>query len=272
MMGLPGSTPTSFRNDLQQCTNRDVRVRANATQLLPNSPMNEPDYRREFAITAKPGELVMETSSYTRAEWDEMDRLRRAYYGFDNWGVLRYLSRFVRQEAGLHEVDFYDRVSTDAIADPAQWPMISTVLQVLESYMAPPASWGLFVNEMHRYVTTQLGIADDSALRTALDVQLAHLPAPARPFPVTISLAHDFVAWQNALLSARESDHRDDWEDVVPRLVTYPEAELTISDPNDICSTDVGKPMGMLGMSLRSWELESPAARPRLGLATPAAV
>jgi radical SAM superfamily enzyme YgiQ (UPF0313 family) len=272
MMGLPGSTPVSFRNDLQQCTNRDVRVRANPTQLLPNSPMNEPGYRREYAITAKPGEIVMETSTFTRAEWDDMNSLRRAYYSFDNWGVLRYVSRFVRQETGIHEVDFYDRVRTDAEANRHEWPIITVVLEALETYMAPPASWGLFVDEIRRFVTTQLRVADDPALRTALAVQLAHLPAPGREFPETIHLEHDFVSWQNALLAAREVGHRDDWEQVVPRLSTYQPADLTIFDPNDICTTDVGKSMGMLGMSLRSWELDSPAARPRLGATSGAGV
>jgi hypothetical protein len=271
MMGLPGSTPASFRNDLQQCTNRDVRVRANPTQLLPNSPMNEPEYRRAYAITAKPGELVMETSTFTRAEWHDMNGLRRAYYSFDNWGVLRYVARFVRQAAGLHEVDFYDRVRREAAADRARWPITALVLDMLEGYMAPPASWGLFVDEIHRFVTTRLGVTDDSALRTALDVQHAHLPAPGREFPVTMSLTHDFVAWQNALLGAREAGHRDDWEHVIARLDTYPPAVLTISDPNDICTTDVGKPMGALGFALRSWELDSPVARPRLGVMTASA-
>jgi hypothetical protein len=268
MMGLPGSTPASFHNDLQQCTNRDVRVRANPTQLLPNSPMNDPDYRREYGITARPGELVMESSTFTRAEWDEMNGLRRAYYMFDNWGVLRYIARYVRQETGEHEVTFYDGVQRDAQVSPNEWPIVNTTLGILESYMAPPGSWGLFVEEMRRYVVSRLGIADDSALRTALDVQLAHLPAPARQFPVRIELAHDFVAWQNTLLAAREHGHRDDWETVVPHLSSYGPGELTVSDPNDICHTDVGKPMGILGFALRSWELDSPVARPRLGIVT----
>ncbi len=272
MMGLPGSTPISFRSDLQQCSDRDVRVRANPTQLLPNSPMNDPEYRLEHGIVAKPGEIVMESATYTRAEWEDMNSLRRAFYIFDNWGVLRYVSRFVRQETGMREVDLHDRVRGDVDANPAEWPSIATVLQVLEGYMAPPASWGLFIAEMHRYLTTQLGLADDSAMRTALAVQLAHLPAPNRRFPSTIRLEHDFAGWQDAVLAAREGGHRDDWELVVPRLSTYAEAELTISDPNDICSTDVGKPMGMLAMSLRSWELDSPIARPRLGAATTAGV
>ncbi len=242
-------------------------MRANPTQLLPNSPMNEPEYRQQYGIVAKPGEVVMESSTFTRAEWEEMNGLRRAYYIFDNWGVLRYVARFVRQETGVHEVDFYDRVRTDA-ADRTKWPIVATTLDILEGYMAPPGSWGLFVEEIGRYLTTCLGIADDSALRTVLDVQLAHLPAPARRFPFTISLAHDFAAWQDALLAARESAHRDDWELVVPRLSTYGPATLTVADPNDICSTDIGKPMGYLGLSLRSWELESPVARPRLGAET----
>jgi hypothetical protein len=123
---------------------------------------------------------------------------------------------------------------------------------------------------VHRYLTIRLGVTDDAALRTVLQVQLGHLPAADREFPVVFSLAHDYVAWQNAVLAAREDGHRDDWEAVVPPLRSYPEAELKISDPNDICQTDVGKPMGVLAFALRSWELDSPAARPRLGAAATA--
>ncbi len=270
MMGLPGSTPASFREDLQQCTDRDVRVRANPTQLLPNSPMNDPDYRREHGIVAKPGELVKESASFTRSEWDQMDRLRMAYYSFDNWGVLRYVARYVRQEVGLREVDFYDRMSADAYADPAKWPSIVTVLRLLEGFMAPPGSWGLFIDEVGRYLISDLGVTDDSALRTVLLVQLGQLPAADREFPLVLHLPHDFVAWQEHMFLAREDGHRADWERVVPALRTFPEGELAIADPNNICRTDVGKPMGMLGLALRSWELDSMAARPRLGAMTTA--
>jgi hypothetical protein len=134
--------------------------------------------------------------------------------------------------------------------------------------MAPPGSWGLFVDEVHRYVTSVLGVADDSALHTVLMVQLAHLPAVDREFPVVLSLPHDYIGWQDEMLAAREDGHRADWEQMIPPLSSYPAAELKISDPNDICQTDIGKPMGMLGFALRSWELDSRAARPRLGAAT----
>ena len=54
MMGLPGSTPVTFRNDLQECINRAVRVAIHSTILLTNSPMNEPEYREENADHGAP--------------------------------------------------------------------------------------------------------------------------------------------------------------------------------------------------------------------------
>ena len=268
MMGLPGSTPLSFRTDLQKCTDRDVRIRANPTQLLPNSPMNEPSYREEHGIVARPGEFLKETATYTRAEWEDMDELRVAYYVFDNWGVLRYVARHVRRETGMGEVDFYDAVRAETLRHPDEWPIIATTLRILEGYMAPPGSWGLFIAEVRRYLVDRMGMPDDSALRTTLAVQLAHLPAPRRSFPELLELEHDYTAWQDRLLTAREDGHRDDWEDHTPQLSEFGPATLTVHDPNDICRDDVGKPMGALAFALRSWEMESPVARPRLGAVT----
>jgi len=96
MMGLPGSTTAAFRNDLQNCTNRDVRVQVNPTLVLPNSPMNEPSYRKEHGIIAKPGEFVQECSTYSRQEWDEMWQLRTAYTLLDTYGIIRYMARYIR--------------------------------------------------------------------------------------------------------------------------------------------------------------------------------
>ena len=111
MMGLPGSTLVSFKSDLQKCTDRDVRARCNPTVLLPNSPMNAPAYRVEHGIVARPHEIVKQSKTFSREDFDEMDRLRIAFYVFDNFGVLRYLARFVRSEVGVKEVDFFDRLS-----------------------------------------------------------------------------------------------------------------------------------------------------------------
>lgn len=264
MMGLPGSTPTAFATDLQRCTDRDIRARANPTQLLPNSPMNDPSYRKEHGIVARPGEFLKETSSYTREQWDEMNGLRTLYYLLECYGLLRYVARFVRREINIGEVAFYDKIRTDVLPHPEQWPVLTSTIGMLENYMGPLGSWALFVEEIHRYLVQHLNIADDSALRTTLAVQLAHMPAAGRRFPETLELEHDFAAWQSALFTAREEGHREDWQDHIPRLSEFGPATFTISDPNEICRRDVGKSKYMLDMNLRTWELESPMARPRL--------
>lgn len=265
MMGLPGSTRRSFSSDLQKCADMDIRVRANKTTLLPNSPMNAPEYRQEHGIVARPGEVLMQAASYSREDWEEMDQLRLAYYLFDVYGLLRYVARFVRRETGMGEVAFYDRVRSVVARDAAAWPIISTTLRTLEGYMAPPGSWALFIAEVGRFLVDELKLEDDSALKTALVVQHAHLPSPDRKFPAVLELEHDYTAWQNALFAAREEGHRDNWEQHIPKLQSFGPATLVIEDPGEVCRQDVGKPKIVLDMHLHTWELDSPVARPRLG-------
>ena len=186
MMGLPGSTVQAFRNDLQQCTDRDLRVQVAPTQLLPNSPMNEPGYRKKHGIIAKVGEYVEETASYTHDEWLEMMRLRSTYFILDTYGVARYVARYVRSELGMFEIDFYDRLRIESSRHPSRWPVIARCLNSLEEYMAPPGSWYFFVEELRDFVVSELSLSDDSGLKVTLDVQLGHLPASDRRFPMQL--------------------------------------------------------------------------------------
>ena len=261
MMGLPGTTMAAFHDDLQRCTDRDVRARCNQTVLLPNSPMNEPSYREEHGIVARPHEVIKETKTYTRDEFEEMDRLRVAFYLFDNFGILRHVARFVRSEIGLEEVDFYDRISRDAHEQPRRWPYIASGMRLMTARMSPPSSWGLFMDDVGNYLTTELGIERGSAFDTTLAVQLAHLPAPSRTMPEALHLVHDFVAWHRAVLETRDDGHREDWEAHAPRLHTFPPGELKVSDPHDICGTSVGKPLNVLVWNLLGWDMDSPVAR-----------
>jgi hypothetical protein len=267
MLGLPGATVGALRNDLQECSDRDVRVDLNHTQLLPNSPMNAPEYREKHGIVAKPGEFVQESATFTREEWDEMDGLRSAYYLLEGYAILRYVARYVRREKGMREVDFYQQVRTEILRNPDDWPVMSRMFKGIEEYMAPPGSWGLFMEEVRRYLLTRLGLADDSALRTTLAVQLAHLPAPGREFPLTLELEHDFAAWWEAILTKKEEGHKRDWQDHIPRLSEYGPARLTVEDPNGVCGRVSGLSLNVVMYSKRFWDLDSPVARPQVEVA-----
>jgi radical SAM superfamily enzyme YgiQ (UPF0313 family) len=262
MMGLPGSTPETFRNDLQQCINRAVRVAIHSTLLLTNSPMNEPAYREENGITAMPGEEVKETSTYTRADWERMDRLTWAYYVLENFGVLRQVATYVHAETGQREIDFYEALVADVHRDPEQWPLTRLSLQVLPELMVPPVSWKLFLDEVRAYLVDRVGIADDSALDTVLAVQHALLPARGRAFPFELTLPHDYQSWFTTLADLRDQGMFDDWHTALPPLRDFAPGRFVVDDPFDVCTTALGGSLRSL-MVENAWDLESAVSRPR---------
>jgi hypothetical protein len=130
--------------------------------------------------------------------------------------------------------------------------------------MVPPISWKLLIDELHDYLVEVLGIADDAALATVLEVQHALHPARDRVFPLDLSLAHDFVAWRQDAVTAREQGHRDDWPTLVRPLREYGPGTLHIDDPYGVCSRAVGGTIHSL-MVESAWDFDSPVSRPRLG-------
>ncbi|MEJ7582482.1 MAG: radical SAM protein [Acidimicrobiales bacterium] len=275
MIGLPGATPLSFRDDLQGCVDREVTAKIYPTELLVNSPMNAPDYRTENLIeTSAPlGSLVkssrnadgstrrallVSTSSYTRADYDEMLQMRRAFIVAENLGVLRQVARYVRQESDLREVDLYDRLRAVARAEPERWPSMAFTFEAVPFVGAPPVSWALLIDEVRDYLTFELGLIDDPSLDTVLRVQHALMPARDRTFPVHLELPHDFGTWHRALLAAKDTGDYD-WTGRVPHLRELPPSTFTIDDPNDVCGRGIG--FSIDENAHAAWELGSSVAR-----------
>ncbi len=274
MMGLPGSTLSSYLGDLQQVVDREVRARVNPTEVLMNSPMNDPAYRQQHSIEilrpvshdwsedigTRQKSLIISTATYTRDEYDLMERYRRVFLLCENYGVLRQVSRFVRQETGISEIDFYVRLGTDSDSQETAWPTIRFTFGPGCEYMIPPVSWAFFIDEIRDYLVTALHIADDAALDTVLRVQHALLPARERTFPACLSLPHDFGAWHRTMLVAKRSGAAVDWPQRVPRLREFGPARFDVDDPQSVASLGLG--MSVFYDSESDWELASPVARP----------
>jgi hypothetical protein len=105
------------------------------------------------------------------------------------------------------------------------------------------------------------GVADDDALDTVLAVQLALLPARDRRFPAEVPLAHDYVAWREQMLAARDVGHHD-WPERVASLRSFPPGVLTVDDPHQICSTALDGSLTAI-VHESSWDFDSPVSRPR---------
>lgn len=275
MMGLPGQTLGSLRADLQQCVDREVNAKCHATELLVNSPMNDPAYREEHHIeTSRPPgvtgrgtveaaalgpAVVVSTATFSREDYVEMHLMRRAYLLTENFGVLRQVTRYVRHETGIAEVDLVERMRRDATAEPDLWPHLAVTLSAVPDVMVPPVSWAPFIDEVRRFLVGSVGVAADAALDTVLTVQHALLPSPGRSFPDTSALAHDLAGWHAAIMAAKDAGHLHDWPDHVPPLRTFGPAPFTVDDPRDVCGISLG--FGSAIDAYMDWELRSPVAR-----------
>jgi radical SAM superfamily enzyme YgiQ (UPF0313 family) len=266
MVGLPGATHQSFLNDLQQCVDREVQVRLPITELLVNSPMNDPAYKEKYKIvvTNEPGRgqhsMVVSTSSFGREEYHEMRQTRLVFLLCENFNVLRQVARYVRQETGMREVDFYELLRVTSRRSPETWPAIAVTMLAGPELMVPPGSWRDLLDEVHRFVVTEMGVIDDSGLAAILAAQHALLPARDRTYPATVELAHDFVGWHRSMVEAKEAGHHDDWPDVVAPLRSFPPALLTVDDPARMATIAMGAPIESHGFGT-NWELVSPVAR-----------
>jgi radical SAM superfamily enzyme YgiQ (UPF0313 family) len=277
MIGLPGSTTASLREDFQQCIDREVNAKVFQTELLVNSPMNEPAYREENAIgiertdgraavriptrgAAGAGRaLVVSASSFTREDYDEMLQMRAVFRLVENFAVLRLVARFVRQEAGVRETDLIDALRVAAHEEPDRWPHLAVGMRIVPEHMVPPVAWAPFVEEIRDFVVERLGVAPSSALDAVLAAQAAVLPGPARSFPDSIEIAHDVGAWYAEVLRAKDAGHRTDWPEHVPHLATYPATSFVVEDPTNLCEVGIG--FGVEVDPYANWELTSPVSR-----------
>jgi radical SAM superfamily enzyme YgiQ (UPF0313 family) len=259
MVGLPGQTVRSFRNDMQECANREVHTKIFQTQLLVNSPMNDPAYRKEHGIVTKPGFLVLESASFTRADYDRMLELRIAFFLMEKFGVLRHVARYVRHETGEEELDFYARIYDESREHPERWPVIDFTMRHVPRFMVPPVSWKVLLDEVREFVVVEYGIADDSALDTAIEAQHALLPAVQRTFPFEVELKHDYGAWHEAVMQAKEAGHLDDWPTVVAPLREFGPGTLLVDDPRGVSQHEMGRTADSNPWD--SWDLDSPVSR-----------
>ena len=271
MMGLPGQTVDSFRRDLQDTLEREVVAKIHPTTLLMNSPMNDPEYKKLHRIeVANPINLglgnridqtVVATSTFTHDDYDQMKAIRRNFLLLENFGVLRHVARFVRQETGRREQDLYETVADLARTDPERWPAIEFTVQSGSNVMAPPVSWRQFIDEIHEMLVDELGLVDDDELATVLTDQHALLPAPDRTFPEPHHLPHDNASGHRARLGAKAQVGPGSTTET-PRLNTYGPAEFTVDDSHHVCKQGMGYEIEQGWLD--TWDLESPVARATL--------
>lgn len=204
--GMPGATVESFKADLQWAIDHEITVRAWLCYVLPNSPMNDPEYRERHQIVIGDDHVVVATSSFTRADHAHMLDLRMGQRVFEHLGLMRHVMRYLQWDLGLPAMDVIEKFVLAARSDPESYPLLAWCLDYLDIVLLPPAGWQPFYAEVRRFLADELGVEDSPSLDTVIEVQLATLPDRGRSYPHVVDLPHDYVAYYTEATSSLQVD------------------------------------------------------------------
>jgi radical SAM superfamily enzyme YgiQ (UPF0313 family) len=253
MIGLPGITPKAFDNDLQRYIDVDVAVKAYPTQLLPNSPMAHPAYMEKYRIRTDDDGYLISCASYSELELKQMKLIYHVHTAADGYSTLRYVMRYLQWEHQVPAMRLLHDLARLVRDDPDRYPAIAWVLRFFNTEKCLPGGWRAFYDQVAAFVEAEYGIVRDSALDVVLQVNESVMPDEALTYPLTVSLAHDFVAYF-------QTHNRLGVESVRP-LSSYGPGTLTVSDPNNICRIDIEHQQ--YDNHQYFWELNSPVCRPQ---------
>lgn len=251
MIGLPGMTVESFKKDLQYFFDKDVTVKAYLTELLPNSPMADPDYMDKYKIKVDRNNFLKSTFSYTTDDLHVMNMLFNLFSVADSFSTLRYVLRYLHWDHGITALDFLHDLYNKLESHPYRYPALTYASKVFRHYLNVPGGWHEFYNEVAEFTRNQYGIQRDSGFDAVLHYNEMVMPEDAFTYPLSVQLAHDVPAY------FRDHNLKDDHEE--PHLVEYPPAEATIY--NKYSYGHINYNREQYDSHQVFWELQSPTAR-----------
>lgn len=130
IMGLPGETLETFKKGIETVLgDEDLgAILLYNCGLLPNAPMNYPEYREKYKIKAirspvflqhsphdergiqEYEKIIVETSSYTLDDLKEMYRFSWVIQTFHSFGILEHIAKYFQKTYGVPLMKFYEGV------------------------------------------------------------------------------------------------------------------------------------------------------------------
>lgn len=254
MMGLPGITIEGFNKDLQKYIDMDVSIKAYPTQLLPNSPMADPEYIEKYKIKTDENDFLIASFSYTEQDLKWMKAMYHMYTIADGYGLLRYVIRYLQWEHDIQAVDFMSDLLKYVNQNPSDFQQITWAVRFFINDKSMPGGWHRFYQQIGNYIAHRYHINTDSGLETVLLVSRYCMPDDSLSYPVKVKLPHDFTAYFTNMRQTGDVTQ-------CPPLTNYPAAYFQVSDPNNMVSID----MDYLQYDSHQyfWELHSPVSRPK---------
>ena len=251
MIGLPGMTIDSFKKDLQYFFDKDVTVKAYATELLPNSPMADPDYMKKYEIEVDRNNFLKSTFSYSTDDLHVMNMIFNLFSVADSFSTLRYVLRYLHWDHGITALDFLHELYNELESHPYRYPALTYASKVFMHYLNVPGGWNEFYNEIADFTEKKYRIRRDSAFDAVLHYNEMVMPDDAFSYPLALRLEHDVPAYFGDHNLREDQDHRP--------LVDYPPARATIY--NKYAYGHINYNREQYDSHQVFWELQSPTAR-----------
>lgn len=243
LIGLPGQTVESHKADLQFFFDRKLMTMGFCTSLMPNAPMNEPEYKKKYKIVTDQDNFVISTSTFSEAEYRRMVLIFLAFQFFYVLGVLKYFLYFLQCDYSIKATDFIDDL-LDATKDknlyPLGYKLQTDLLNKVDDKLVgtPTLRWKtedsqfLFENidayydEISRFTVAKYNLnISKSELNTLMTLQKSLMPAMGKSVPFTVPLEHDFVAYFDQI---KKTVSATDRPDTFRPLVDFPPGSLTV--------------------------------------------
>ncbi len=234
LLGAPGQTYDSFRRDLQFMFDHEMFARIWPVQVLPNAPMNDPDYRRRFMIRTDDHTMVVATASFTEEDRARMLRLRTVHTMFEEFGLLRHVLRWLQWDRGIDASEVLDRVLDVVDERPERFPHLSWVVSYFDLMATAPEGWQPFFDDVRRLLAEEYAVVDATALDCVLELNRFLMPEPGRSFPAVLPLAHDYVSYYRSATAELYTTGQSGRPD--RPLDRYGPGELVVAgDPLELC-------------------------------------
>lgn len=229
MIGLPGIKVSTFKKDIQRYIDLDVSVKAYPTQLLPNSPMANPEYLKKYKIKTDKNSYIISSYSFSEDDLMEMKSIYKFYTIADGYSLLRYVIRYLQWEYNIKAIEFLDSLRVFLEKHPERYPLVTWVFKYFDTEKCVPGGWKLFYDEISLYIFKKYKVKDDSLFNTVIDVNLHTMPDDSIKYPINLQLSYDFTKYFN--------DRNKN--EIESSLKDYNEETFKISDPNGLSESNV---------------------------------
>lgn len=242
LIGLPGQTVESFKKDLQFFVDRKLTTIVYMTAVMPNAPMNNPEYKKKHDIVINQNGHVISTTTFNKKDRDMMIKLSLGFQFFYAIGVLKYYLYYLQIEHSILVMDFIFDLIEESMIFPDQYPLTHKLqddLLLMRSEYSPFISWSSgeaefifdhideFYSEITLFAQKKYGLVlKESEERTLFNAQKAIMRSTGKVLPFSVDLDHDLVAYVEQIKNCTVVSHSsNDFKS----LSSMPPGVLTVS-------------------------------------------